>query len=744
MLLYRVPGLPPAVFEALPARGEERNTGIKPDGEPGRVVLVVMDYLRINDLAGEMPPAIAEMAGKGAMALMNANTGRAINPENAHATIGAGSHAVATGAYQPKEQAVNERGSVEETYLQRTGMLPPAGSLAYTGIARIGMINEELNYTSIPGALGEQVHSAGYRTAALGNSDDPSGPKRHVLTMVMDRKGIVDTGSVSGGVTRRQKEFPGGLSTDYDGILGRFDRLPADVKLVAIDLGDLARLQSSREYMTVNHWESWRAKSIARADVFLGELMKRLDLQKDLIILIAPTPGDDGENRDKMAPLLLYGGNITGGLLISPTTKRPGVVMNMDIAPTVLSYLGISGSEFFTGRSAEVVPGQYGIKTIAGMYRVFDLTNGARPYLQKGYVILQLVLLAVSLGLIFLKKKGKEVIKPFLLAVMSVPLAYLLMPLFPAASPFYLGALLILITVALTYLSLLLHRRFGIDLFIFISLATVAVITIDIMAGSPLQKVSVMSYDPIVGARFYGLGNEYMGVLIGSTLVGTTALMPAPERKSSFFTLFAGAVYLVVVYIIASPDLGTNVGGTIAAASAFLVTFLLVAGVRLTPGPVVAVALLVGLSVLGLTIYDFGRPVQCQSHIGRTASTIMSGGWDEVAGIINRKSEINLKLIKYTIWSRIFLASLGMLALLFYRPPGVMEGIRGRKPYLFKGLVGVITGSIVAFIFNDSGVVAAATTMIFGAPPLIIWCWTKWKDYRADGSNRLGKGGSPC
>ncbi|WP_238472867.1 hypothetical protein [Desulforamulus profundi] len=80
---------------------------------------------------------------------------------------------------------------------------------------------------------------------------------------------------------------------------------------------------------------------------------------------------------------------------------------------------------------------------------------------------------------------------------------------------------------------------------------------------------------------------------------------------------------------------------------------------------------------------------------------------------------MNMKLLRYTVWSRILLASLAVLALLFYRPRGVMENIRLKYPYLFKGFIGVVTGALVAFAFNDSGVVAAATTMIFGAPPLV-------------------------
>jgi hypothetical protein len=80
---------------------------------------------------------------------------------------------------------------------------------------------------------------------------------------------------------------------------------------------------------------------------------------------------------------------------------------------------------------------------------------------------------------------------------------------------------------------------------------------------------------------------------------------------------------------------------------------------------------------------------------------------------------MNLRLLRYTIWSRVFLASLGGLILLFYRPTGRMQAFRKQYPYLFQGLVGIVVASVVALIFNDSGVVAAATVMVLGAPPLL-------------------------
>lgn len=710
----------PAIREVFPGGLEGAGDELRPPGEPGRVVIVTVDYLQVRDLEGKLPPNLSRLAAGGAAALMNVNTGGSITPENAHATIGSGSHMVATDSSACVRADEKLAGvTAAEEYQRRTARKPPAGSLLCLDIARIYLKNKEFNYTVSPGALGKKVHDAGFRTAALGDSDGPGGPKRQIILMAMDEWGIVDTGLVGTGVVRPEKEFPGGFSADYNFIIENYARLSSDVRLVAIDPGDLSRLQAAREYTTGEHWMAWRSEAIRRLDDFLGSLVDHMDTKKDLLVLVSPAPGDDGLERDRMSPVLIYGGGSCGGLLVSPTTRRPGIIMNIDIAPTVLHFLGIAPPEFLAGRPARVIPGAFNLKELAGMYRVLDLTYQARPYLHKGYVLFQLVLLAVSLCFIFLRKGGKEILKPFFLAVMSVPLVYLMMPLFPAAGILAMTAELIIITAAVTLITIFFHRRFGTDPFLLICVATATAIAVDLAAGSPLQKASVLGFDPIVGARFYGLGNEYMGVLIGSTLIGTTALVSAAEKRRGLAIAACGAAYLAILYLIGAPQLGTNVGGTIAAGSAFLVVFLLLCGVRFTWPMVLAVAAGVGLMVLALVIYDAGRPAGHQSHIGRTAGLILSGGLDQVTAVISRKSEMNLRLFRYTVWSRVLLASLGMLALLFYRPVGVMEGIKNRYPYLFRGLVGVVVGSVAALLFNDSGVVAAATVMVFGAPPLV-------------------------
>ena len=81
---------------------------------------------------------------------------------------------------------------------------------------------------------------------------------------------------------------------------------------------------------------------------------------------------------------------------------------------------------------------------------------------------------------------------------------------------------------------------------------------------------------------------------------------------------------------------------------------------------------------------------------------------------------MNLKLLRYSQWSRVFLAFLGVFAVLFFRPYGVVRKLRETYPAIAAGFLGIIAGSLTALCFNDSGVVAAATTLLYAGVPMII------------------------
>lgn len=114
---------------------------------------------------------------------------------------------------------------------------------------------------------------------------------------------------------------------------------------------------------------------------------------------------------------------------------------------------------------------------------------------------------------------------PFLLGLIAAPLALLLVGFFPITNIWLYLCLFLLLDVLLAVLSICLAGNKDFDPLIILCLATVGVLLLDTVTGGELQRYSVLSYDPMAGARYYGIGNEYMGILLGATIIGHALLL---------------------------------------------------------------------------------------------------------------------------------------------------------------------------------------------------------------------------
>jgi hypothetical protein len=118
-----------------------------------------------------------------------------------------------------------------------------------------------------------------------------------------------------------------------------------------------------------------------------------------------------------------------------------------------------------------------------------------------------------------------------------------------------------------------------------ICLFTVAVLGVDVMAGSGLQLETPFGLSVLEAGRFYGIGNEALGIYGLSGLFGAAWLALvllrrySPSRRPAVVAVAAVATF--TVFASGWPGFGGKVGGTIAMVPCFLLLGMVVAGIRL-------------------------------------------------------------------------------------------------------------------------------------------------------------------
>ena len=702
-------------------------TGVSPELAAGaasqRMVLVIIDRVTLSELV-EAGPNITNIINRGAIGLMNTKTAGSATPANTYLTIGSGAVALVEGStrgwgFNTGEIVPPGSDPAGLVYQRLTGLKPPAPGVVHLGIAPAQRSNLNGKVTAVPGNLGELLHGHGLKTAVLGNADLDQELHREVVTIAMDKSGRVDYGNVSAALTK-DGGFFFGQQTDYEALLQSFDQVVAEANFIVIELGDTSRVDQSRDLALDRVGERDLRLVLKENDKFLGQLAKRLNWQEDRLFIITPTPGRKAlKNKELLTPLVIAGSGIEPGFLTSATTRRQGIVANTDIAASTLDFYGISSPQTFTGRPLKTIRATNSISELQLLNRRLVTTYLARPVLVKGYVFLQLAAIILALLSYFLKHSWTPLLKPFLIGLTVVPLVLLLAGGYPQFNVPVYAFEVILLTVIMVAVVVKVAGRRDLDPFILVCWGTVAVIMADMITGAYLLKNSTLSYDPLAGARYYGIGNEYEGIIIGAAIIGVAALLDRfPNHKRLLMALSIGSFGLIT-FIMGAPQYGCDVGGTIAALAAFTVTILLLAGIRLDRRTILTIVVGTGLVLGAFMVFDASRSPEQQSHIGRTVNLLLDRGSPEAVKIISRKLNMNLKLIRYTIWSRVFLVSLLALAILFYRPVGVIQRIRRHYPYLTHGFAGVLVGSFIGLVVNDSGIVTAATMLIYAVATLV-------------------------
>lgn len=716
---------------------------IKADGARKMAVLVIMDRVSLEDLKEAYTPNIDKLIYSGSIGLMNTNTAGSRNQKNAYITIGAGTRAVNSQrghmAFNALDEYEGQR--ADEMYKQCMGIDIEPSNIVNLGIPQIIRNNLNQKHQIIPGMLGELLRENKITTIVLGNEDAGDQIKRNITTIVMDTSGIVDGGKVNNDLLVDKNERPFGVMTNYEMLLREFDKYAQPKSFIAIQLGDTSRAEDFRLYTSDEMLLRYRIKAIEEGDAFIGSLLERMDLENDIFILATPYPNAKAmEVNNRLTPVVVAGRGIDRGWTTSSTTKRPGVVTNLDIAATILDYFQIDKPAVMLGNPIDSTKDGKGVDELLALNNRLLIIYNNRPGLLKGYTSALIFIPIIAVAVLIYKGQYSKSLKPMLVGAMSVPLVYLYLPVIMGDNLWYNAILSIALAIFITFIISLLLKG-NIRALIGLCLITTLLVITDLLMGAPLIKESPLGYDVIAGARYYGIGNELTGVIIGSAMVSAFGILNFREKNKGLagFEKYILLICLVfITFVVISPRMGANVGGGIGTFMGFGTGIAMLFKDKMSFKQLLFILAGLAVFVISVFVWDWLRPDDSQTHIGRTLALIEEEGIISLFTIAYRKLDMNIRLIKYTIWSRVFLVSLFMIVALLYRPVGLLKEVLEENKILGYGLLGATVGSITSLFVNDSGIVTAATTMIYVTPTIVYMVVEKYWNKKEKEAYRRG------
>lgn len=658
-------------------------------GAPG-VVLVGVPGLRWTDLSPAGTPNLWRMAQGGSIASLSVRTvGTWTCPVDGWLTLSAGTRA----AYPriPCGQSPGDPGLRGGTWY--APMVPSARQINLTS-----------NFRAAVGSLGDVAHRAGAGIAAVGPG---------AALAAADSAGRLDAYAPT------PDSFHG---------WGHY-------QVTIVDLENVVRPYLGAgvsPHRAARVGAAQRAATVRQADTEIGRVLAAVPAGTNAIVAGVSDESDIPHLRAIVARGPAFA---SGHYLRSASTRRDGMTILPDLTATVLAAAGLRVPPQVVGIALSRGGSDGGTAGAAGTQRGYDRAAQAIRATLPGFFVAFVVwqLLVYALAAIALRRRDGtarrrrvlSLARTLALAGAAIPVSTYLVNLLPwwkAAQPepaLFAGVLAGAVVVTAVALGGPWRREIMTPGTIVAGI-TALVAGVDLLSGSPLQLNSLMGYSPLVGGRYYGLGNIAFATFATGVLffaAGIAHLLLRHDRRgwavATVIALGAGADVLS-----GSPGLGAKFGGTIALVPGTAVTALIVARKRVTPLRVLAFAGLGVATVATICYLDYLRPAGQRTHLGRFAEQVLAG---DAVPVVTRKLHAmlhtvgNVPLTLLTAGGLLFL----FVALLRTRGSGGDGPLRlayEQAPALRAGVTGTLVTSMSGFAIEDSGIAVPAIALTLAVP----------------------------
>ncbi len=436
--------------------------------------------------------------------------------------------------------------------------------------------------------------------------------------------------------------------------------------------------------------------SLIRARVKeLPEIVRRLG---DNGLLIAIASGLQAEQT--LLPVGIAGEGFEGNVT-SDSTRTDGIVTTTDIAPTVLEHLGVEVPDEVNGSEITSADERDPEAVAELQSRLDDRPSRDLVVLLPLGVWLALTGVAV---LLWRRRGAAAGLRLLGLACAWAPSLLLVAAAVDASEP----ASALITGLGAPALALATHRLLPGSRGLALACAvTVGVHAVDVVAGSPLTKLSVLGPNPGGGVRFFGIGNELEATLTTLTLIGTGAWLetrPALSRRAG--AAWFAAIALVAAAAFAPGRFGADVGAAIVLGVGGATAAVLALGLERRK----AIAIVAGAAVFGLVALVLADLALGGAHLSR--SVLGAGEAGDVADVLDRRVTLMARTFIHPVYPELLVAAGLLLVAGFVRRDRVLvwfgDGWAARS-----GFLGALAGVLVGTLANDSGSVLLVIGTIY-------------------------------
>jgi hypothetical protein len=566
------------------------------------------------------------------------------------------------------------------------------------------------------------------------------------------------------------------------------DLSPAVLARCPLTVIDLGQLQNQTQTAAS---ERVRASTI---DHQLAQIASELPPGTLLLVTAPGAAAGPGSSETPVGPphlmtVVVSGPGFADGLLDSSATRRPGIVTLTDLTPTVAAWLGRAVPAGTVGAQISRADRGSLSATVTGLIardqaeQVWISTHG---WFFIGYGVADALAFCVPVLLFWgsAEERRRRRAQCWRIAgtvAAAVPLGSYLANLIPWWDMAHPAWWLYGLTVAWTLVAAAAAlsgpwRRTPIGPFGAICAATLLVLAVDVMAGSRLQLDAPFGLSLLVSGRYYGIGNDALGVYCVSALVaavwlasivggrmpqspprsqrqlwpsihqsasagmgatgsareGTSPGLSAtraahrspslaqgatrPYRKGPSL-LVVGAVGLLAVVASGWPGFGAKVGGTIALVPCLLLLAAWLAGARVGGRWAVPVAVSGLVVFLAFAVVSYFLPGAGVSDMGAFAGNLLHG---RAGDLLARKVSSNVGSLTLNVFGWLIPVAAVAAGVALWRPAALRLRTLGAAfaalPVLrvLAWLTWLVL--VIGWFADDSGVVVPAVALPFVVP----------------------------